>query len=232
MHSFCGRWTRAFAREGNASVSARSAPRDFVGEIVRTKVGRKSSFLGLCLAAICLASLSGCGSSTTANVVVVTLSSSVGNTIILGQSATLTATVTGATNTSVNWPTADQPCQYTTTTVSGTTSTTSKPQQCLSDGTFGTLTNIQTTGTATYTAPSTVPNQTTYPGLQLIFTAQSQANTSKTGTVTIVLNSGIGVTLTPNTATLPTSEPLHFSVALNLVADSAGPHFDDSISSA
>ncbi len=220
MRSFHARWTRTFAREGNASVSARSAPRDFVGEIVRTKVGRKSSFLGLCLGAICLASLSGCGSSTTANVVVVTLTSSVGNVIILGQSTTITATVTGATNTNVNWPTADQPCQYTTTTTdSSGKSTTSTAKQCPNippdkDGSLGSLTNTQDTGTATYTAPSTVPNQTTYPGLKLIFTAQSQADTKKTGTLTILLNSGIGVTLTPNTATLPTSEPLHFSVAL------------------
>jgi DNA-binding beta-propeller fold protein YncE len=146
--------------------------------------------------------------------VTVTLRSSVGNTIILGQSTTLTATVSGATNTSVNWPSADQPCQYTTTTVSGTTTTTSKPVQCPSDGSFGALTNIQTTGTATYTAPSKVPDQTKFPALQLIFTAQSQANTAKTGTITIILDSGIGVTLTPTTATVPTNEPEHFSVAL------------------
>src|ERR1700730_12573172 len=78
--------------------------------------------------------LSGCGSSSGANGVTVTISSSVGATIILGESTTLTATVNGATNTMVNW----QPCQFTTTTVSGTTSTTSKPANCPSDGTLGT----------------------------------------------------------------------------------------------
>ncbi len=181
-----------------------------------------SSFLGPWLAAICLLSLNGCGSSSTANVVTVLLGSSAGNIIILGQSTTLTATVSGATNLSVNWPAADQPCQYTTTTVSGTTSTTSKPVQCPSDGTFGTLTNIQTTGTATYTAPNTIPDQTKFPGLQLIFTAQSQANTSKTGTLTLTLNSGVSVVLNPFTATVPTNEPQQFNVTLTNDLQSKG----------
>ena len=181
-----------------------------------------SSFLGPWLAAICLLSLNGCGSSSTANVVTVSLSSSVGNIIILGQSTTLTATVSGTTNLNVNWPAEDQPCQYTTTTVSGTTSTTSKPIQCPSDGTFGTLTNIQATGTATYTAPNTIPDQTKFPGLLLVFTAQSQANTSKTGTLTLALNSGVSVVLTPATATVPTNEPQQFSVTLTNDLQSKG----------
>src|SRR6266436_4710702 len=181
-----------------------------------------SSFLGPWLAAICLLSLNGCGSSSTANVVTVLLGSSAGNIIILGQSTTLTATVSGSSDLSVNWPAADQPCQYTTTTVSGTTSTTSKPVQCPSDGTFGTLTNIQTTGTATYTAPNTIPDQTKFPSLQLIFTAQSQANTSKTGTLTLTLNSGVSVVLNPFTATVPTNEPQQFNVTLTNDLQSKG----------
>jgi len=48
-------------------------------------------------------SMSGCGGSSTANVVTVTVSSSVGSILILGQSTTLTATVSGATNLNVNW---------------------------------------------------------------------------------------------------------------------------------
>jgi DNA-binding beta-propeller fold protein YncE len=136
----------------------------------------------------------------------------VGNTIILGQSATLTATVAGATNLSVNWQ--NQPCQYTTTTVSGTTTTTSKPIACPTDGTFGTLTNVQTTGTATYTAPTTIPDQTKFPGLRLIFTAQSQADTGKTGTLTLFLDSGISVILNLTSATVPTKEQQQFFVQL------------------
>jgi hypothetical protein len=182
-----------------------------------------SSFLGPGLAAIGLLSLNGCGSSSTANVVTVSLSSSVpGNTIILGQSTTLTATVNGSTDLFVNWPAEDQPCQYTTTTVSGTTSTTANPIKCPSDGTFGTLTNIQTTGTATYTAPNTIPDQTKFPGLKLIFTAQSQANTSKTGTLTLTLDSGVFVALNPLTATVPTNEPQQFNVTLTNDLQSKG----------
>jgi DNA-binding beta-propeller fold protein YncE len=212
MRSFTEVGNNIFANVRNASASGRSALRDCVGEIVGTNVWRKSSFLGALLAAVCLLSLSGCGSSSGANVVTVTISSSVGNTIILGQSTTLTATVSGSTNLNVNWE--NQPCQYTTTTVSGTTSTTSKPIACPTDGSFGTLTNVQTTGTATYTAPTTIPDQTKFPGLQLIFTAQSQADTGKTGTITIILDSGISVVLNLTSATVPTNEQQQFFVTL------------------
>ncbi len=212
MRSFIEVGHRILVDIRNASASGISASRDCVGEIVGTKVWRMSSFLGSLLAVIGLLWVSGCGSSSTANVVTVTVTSSVGNTIILGQSTTLTATVSGATNLSVNWE--NQPCQYTTTTISGTTTTTSKPIACPTDGSFGTLTNVQTTGTATYTAPTTIPDQTKFPGLQLIFTAQSQADTAKTGTLAIFLDSGISVVLNLNSATVPTNEQQQFFVQL------------------
>lgn len=153
----------------------------------------------------------GCGSKGSTNTVTVSISSSVGTNIIVGQSTTLTATVTGGTttNTAVNW----QPCQFTTTTVSGTTTTTSTPAACPTDGSLGTLSNQQTTGTATYTAPGSIPDQAKYPGLQIVITAQSQQDTKKTGSIKLTLNSGIGLTLTPSTATVATNEPQDFSVA-------------------
>ncbi len=154
--------------------------------------------------------LSGCGSSSGANVVTVTVSSSVGQAIILGQSTTLTATVNGATNTMVTW----QPCQFTTTTVSGTTTTTSTAAACPTDGSLGTISNQLDTGTATYTAPSKVPDQTKFPGLQIVVTAQSQQDTKKSGNIMLVLDSGIGVALTPSTATVPTKEPQLFTAIL------------------
>jgi DNA-binding beta-propeller fold protein YncE len=162
--------------------------------------------------------LSGCGSSSNANVVTVTVSSSAGATLILGQSTTLTATVSGSTNTMVNW----QPCQFTTTTVSGTTPTTTAAATCPSDGTLGALSNQLATGTATYTAPSKVPDQTKFPGLQIIPTAQSQADTKKTGNVTITLDSGIGAALTPTTATVPTNEQQTFTAVLTNDLQSQG----------
>jgi DNA-binding beta-propeller fold protein YncE len=215
-------WTQD-VKVRKAGASERSAARDCVGEIVGTKVWRLSSFLGLGLAAIGLFSLSGCGGSSSANVITVSVTSSIGNTIILGQSTTLTATVSGATNLNVNWEPsqpAGTPCTYTITPAGAT-----KPNaavSCPKDGTFGTLTNIQATGTATYTAPNTIPNQTTFPGLQLIFTAQSQQNTSKTGTVTLTLDSGVSVVLNPLTATVPTNEPQQFSVTLTNDLQSKG----------
>jgi DNA-binding beta-propeller fold protein YncE len=168
------------------------------------------SCMAATIAAACLAA--GCGSKKAVNTVTVSVSSSVGTTIIVGQSTTLTAVVTGGTttNTSVNW----QPCQFTTATVSGTTTTTSTPATCPTDGTLGVLSNQETTGTATYTAPTKIPDQTKFPGLQIIITAQSQQDTSKSGKVTLTLNSGIGVTLTQVTATVPTSEQQQFSVVL------------------
>src|SRR6266403_6350050 len=141
--------------------------------------------LGVAIACLWLA---GCGSSGNAtNTVTVSVISSLGQNIIVGQSTTLTASVVGGTttNTAVNW----QPCQFTTTTVSGTTPTTSTPANCPTDGTLGVLSNQQTTGTATYTAPLKIPDQTKYPNLQIVITAQSQQDTTKTGSVKLVLDS-------------------------------------------
>ena len=195
--------------------------RDCVGEIVGTKVRRLSTLLGPWLAAVGLLSMGGCGSSSNANVVTVTVSSSVGTILILGQSTTLTAGVNGATNTNVTWEPGQPagppqtPCTYTTTTTDSTgKATTAAAKPCPTDGSFGALTNVQVTGTATYTAPSKIPDQTTFPGLQIIFTAQSQADTKKSGTLSITLDSGVSVVLTPNTATVPTNEPQQFSVQL------------------
>jgi len=174
--------------------------------------------LGIAIACLWLG---GCGSSNSAtNAVTVTVTSSVGTVIIVGQSTTLTATVIGGTttNTSVNW----QPCQFTTTTVSGTTTTTSTPAACPTDGTLGVLSNEETTGTATYTAPGKIPDQTKFPGLQIVITAQSQQDTKKTGSVKLILDSGIGVSLTPITATVPTNEPQQFSVVLTNDLQSQG----------
>ena len=67
-------------------------------------------FAGLAFAAVLCVWLAGCSSGTTANVVVVTVSppSAI---LVVNQSLTLLATVTGATDTSVVWT-----CTFTTTT--------------------------------------------------------------------------------------------------------------------
>src|SRR5579872_3356813 len=78
---------------------------------------RTLCYLILCLATAACVWLNGCGGGN-ANAVTVSVSSSVGTSIILTQSTTLTATISGGTaggSALVNW----QPCQYTTTSSTG-----------------------------------------------------------------------------------------------------------------
>ncbi|HKV26507.1 MAG TPA: hypothetical protein VJN93_18065 [Candidatus Acidoferrum sp.] len=164
--------------------------------------------------------LAGCGTKSNANVVTISVTAPTLS-LIIGQSTTISAVVTGNTNTNVTWEPgqpANTPCTYTTTTPSTTgtgTPTTSKPVACPTDGSLGTLTNIQTTGTATYTAPQTLPDTTKFPGLAIIITAESVADTSKTGTATLFIDSGIAVGINPVTAAVPTSEKQPFFAILS-----------------
>jgi DNA-binding beta-propeller fold protein YncE len=183
------------------------------------KLWKISSYLALAAIAPCLL-LNGCGSNSGAIVTSVTLSSSVGNTLILGQSTTLTATVTGPSNLDVTWE-PGQPkgtnCTYTTTTTSSSgVQTVQAAKVCPTDGSFGTLSNEQTTGSATFLAPSILPDPTTFPILQLIITVQSVADLSKngTGTITLTIDSGITVSLNPTTAAVPTLEKQPFFAIL------------------
>jgi hypothetical protein len=199
------RGTRVFVKNENDSARARFAERISVGEIVGKNLRRMFKLLGFWLAAIGLLSLNGCSSSS-ANVITVTVSPAA-TTVIVSQSITLTATVNGATNTNVTWK-----CEYTTTTGSGTTLKTNPAVACTSD--TGNIPANSTNTTVTYTAPSKVPDQTKFQGLQIIITATSVQSTVKTGTCTIILDSGISVGINPVTATVPTKEQQQFSVQL------------------
>jgi hypothetical protein len=184
------------------------------------KLWKISSYVALAVIAPCLL-FSGCGGSSGAIVTTVTITSSVGPTLILGQSTTLTATVTGPTNTNVTWV----GCTYTTTTFTSSGSpVVATAKACPTDGSFGTLSNEQTTGTATYLAPSILPNPTTFPVLQIIITAQAVADSSKhgTGTISLSIDSGISVTLTPTTAAVPTLEQQPFFAILTNDLQSKG----------
>src|SRR6266404_4732370 len=154
---------------------------------------RLRTILTCVAAAIVAASLAaGCGSKSSTNTVTVSVTSSVGNIIIVGQSTTLTATVTGGTttNTAVNW----QPCQFTTTTVSGTTTTTSTAAIC--------------------PAPATIPTASTPAGVSttpadVTVVATSKADNTRfvTGTITIIQGgpitfNGISPTIAPQGAAL------------------------------
>ncbi len=178
------------------------------------KLWKISSYLTLAVLAPSLL-LSGCGSSSSGAIVTsVSLTSSVaGNILILSQSTTLTATVIGPNNTNVTWV----GCTYTTTTTNSSgTPTTAAAVACPTDGSFGTLSNEQATGTATFTAPSVLPDPTKFPGLVIIITVQSVADSSKhgTGTASLAIDSGIKVSLIPTTAAVPTNEKQPFFAIL------------------
>src|SRR5690349_16497537 len=114
-----------FLRERNSRGRKESpAERPRVGGIVGKKLPKIASVLSVGIATICLLFSNGCGSSA-ANVITVSVSPSA-DTLILGQSVNLTATVNGATNVNVNWTpqfiSGKPPCQYTTTPSGGKTS--------------------------------------------------------------------------------------------------------------
>lgn len=202
-----------FVKNYNVNARGRSAERASVGEIVGTNLRRKLKFAGFCVAAAGLLWLNGCSSSS-ANVITVSLSQT-SATVIVSQSLTLTATVSGATNLNVTWT-----CTYTTTTGSGTTLKTNPAVACTSD--TGNIPANTTATTVTYTAPSKVPDQTKFQGLQVLITATSVQDTKKTGVCTITLDSGIAVGIAPATATVPVKEQQQFAVQLTNDLQSKG----------
>jgi DNA-binding beta-propeller fold protein YncE len=186
-----------------------------LGVLVVTKSRNNYSWLSLSLIAFILLAIAGCGGSSNTNVVTVSVSPPSAS-IIVSQSITLASIVGGTTNLDVTWA-----CTFTTTTVdSAGKATTSVAAPCTSD--TGNIPANSTNTTVTYTAPNKVPDPTKFPLLQVIITATSVADTKKTGTATLSLDSGIAVTLTPTTATVPTDEQQNFSVSLTNDLQSQG----------
>src|SRR6266446_5120599 len=162
------------------------------------------------LSAMTFASLwvGGCGSSGTANQVVVTVTGTA-SVMIPTQTQTITATVTGATDVSSTFD-----CSYTTTPNPTTAVPSPKPSasaECSTqNGAVGTLSNVQNTSTtaastATFTAPSVFPDQVKLPNVIVTITATSNADKKKTGKFTITFDSGIRIHIIPATATLATN---------------------------
>lgn len=194
--------------KASRALAKKPAGRQSVGEIVGVKHREVWKILGAALSALCVFSSVGCGSkSNAANVVTVSVTPS--TSLILGQSLTLTATVSGADITTVTWDN----LKFTTTTITNGKTTTTDPQDAPNDGSFGALSNQQD-NTVTYTAPDPakfkVPDQTKYPGLQIVIIAISKKDTKKTGKANIILTSGIRVVITPLTASVPTKESQQF----------------------
>ncbi len=169
--------------------------------------------------AIFALAIAGCGGSSNTNVVTVIVSPA-NPSVIVSQSVTFTAIVSGATNLNVTWT-----CTYTTTTVDSTgKSTTAKALPCTSD--TGNIPANSANTTVTYTAPNKVPDPTKFPGLVIIITATSvQDPKAKTTPAMFRLDSGISVTLTPATATVPTGEEQNFGVSLTNDLQSQGVTF-------
>src|SRR4029077_98426 len=174
---------------------------------------RNSFFrLWLSLSTILVLALAGCGGSSNTNVVTVSVNPAGTSTnpipVIVSQSITLTSIVSGATNLNVTWA-----CTFTTTTVDSTGKpTTAAALPCTSD--TGNIPTNSANTTVTFTAPNKVPDPTKFPNLRVTITATSVEDTKKTGTSVLALDSGISVTLTPATATVPTGEQQNFTVNL------------------
>jgi len=167
------------------------------------------------LSAMALAGLwiSGCGSSGTANQIVVTVTGTA-SIMVPTQTQTITSTVTGATDVSSTFD-----CSYTTTPNPTTAVPSPKPSASAScdsaktaggDPAVGALSNIQNTSTtvsstATFTAPKVFPDQTKLPNVIVTITATSNADKKKTGKFTIIFDSGIRIHIIPATATLATN---------------------------
>src|SRR5262249_22119552 len=119
---------------------------------------------------------------------------------IVNQSITFTATVGGATDTTVVWT-----CTFTTSTTDSTGKvTTSTPAACTSaDGTLSSTTDT----TITYTAPALVQS----PPHLVTLTPTANADKKKPGTATMGVDSGIRVSVTPTTATIGTGESFNFT---------------------
>jgi DNA-binding beta-propeller fold protein YncE len=149
---------------------------------------------------------SGCGSSSTANQVLVSVTGQF-LAMVPTQSQTITATVTGATDVSATFA-----CTYTTTPNPTTAVPSPTPSAAVAcTPAVGVLSNIQNTSTtvsstATFTAPSVFPDQKNLPNVIVTITATSNADQKKTGKFSFIFDSGIRITLTPATATLGTGE--------------------------
>ncbi|MBS1840551.1 MAG: hypothetical protein JSS69_04095 [Acidobacteria bacterium] len=194
----------------------------------------KSAILKTLLAAFALSAVvfSGCGGgSSIGNVVTITVSpaGSVAAplTVIVTQTVTLAANVTGSTNTNVTWA-----CTYATTTFDSTGKpATGTATNCSSES--GTIPASSTNTTVIFTAPQTVADPRKITGnnctdatksciLEVTITATAAADTKKTATSVIIVDSGISVTLLPTTATVPTSSSFQFNATLTNDLQSQG----------
>ena len=166
----------------------------------------KSLIFALAMLGGATAWLAGCGSSTV-NVITVTITPPAAL-VIAGQTTNFTATVNGATVTTVSTWT----CSYSYTPEPTQSIPTPKAVTgtCTSGGTISgvkgsvgtwTISTANGSNVLSYVAPALA--NFPIPAPTLTFTAEADANTKKTGTATVTLDSGIRVSVLPIDATVP-----------------------------
>src|ERR1700687_549864 len=148
--------------------------------------GNSRRFL-LLASAIALVALGwGCGGSTPANVITVTLFPTT-PTVLVNGTQQFQVSVVGTTDRTVTWTLNDKPAS----------------------DTMSPVGKISVDGL--YTAPATIPN----PAQTITVKATANADKKSNATATITLDSGIRVTVIPATATVGTGETFAFSVSVS-----------------
>ncbi len=183
------------------------------------KLWKISGYLALAVIAPCLL-LSGCGGKTSAIVTSVSVTSSVGSTLILGQSTTITATVTGPSNTDVTWEPgepANTNCTYTTTTTALRACKPFKPPRFAPP----TVPSAPFPTSRPPEPPPSWPRPFSPIRPPILCSPSSSARkpwptpaNTDLGTISLNIDSGITVSLTPTTAAVPTSEKQPFFAIL------------------
>jgi YVTN family beta-propeller protein len=135
-----------------------------------------------------------CGGSSTVPTITITPAT---QGVLVNGTTLFTASVTGATNTGITWTICLPP------TKSG-----NQPVDC-GNNTLGKITQVQGTFTAIYTAPTTVPNPSTFDVV-----AFSVQNDLYFGAAQVTVSTGVQVQLSPGTATVDELQSIIFSATV------------------
>jgi len=159
----------------------------------------------IALLAAWAAVISGCGGNSTPVGIIVT---PVSPTILLGKSQQFNATVTGASTSSVTWQICLPPSP---TNAQPTTCTPTATGQTQLPSGYGTITSgANSTPGGFYTAPTTLP-----PTNQFLVVATSTIKATAFASTVVSISSGIGVVVTPATATIAIGENQQFLASIN-----------------
>lgn len=164
--------------------------------------------------------VAGCGSNSTPVAVTVTTTVSTATntsvTLLVNTSAQFVATVTGASANTVFWQICKTPSTSTTLPPTDCTQGVG-PTQCTIPTVSTPLTGFGTiTPNGLYTAPGSVPQPD-----QAFVVATSCVDSTAFGKFTVIIDSGIRVTITPSSATLGTGETFQFTATVTGTSNSA-----------